>query len=113
MLTARIAPAMLAPAIRITPCATCSTSNPSSLLSGTSDERAPSTSSSRPLARVGPGAARPDAEQPVLDEGDRAAAGADRAHVDPRGLQRHPDHFALVLERRPPVDQEAGVEAGA
>ena len=52
-------------------------------------------------------------KQAPLDPCDRAAAGPDRAHVDPRGLQRHADDLALVLHARPAVDQQAGVEARA
>ena len=58
-------------------------------------------------------AAWADAQEAAgVDERDRAAAGSDRADVDPRRLQRQADHGALVEHRHLPVGDQAGVEAG-
>src|SRR5207302_10227006 len=60
------------------------------------------------------GAARADSKQAAdVDICDRAAAGADRADVDPRGLHGQPDDRALVEELRAALDDQAGVEARA
>ena len=59
----------------------------------------------------GAGAARADPHQAAdVDVSDRPAAGADRAHVDPRCLHRQALHLALVHQLRLPVDDEARVE---
>src|SRR5207253_8832607 len=60
------------------------------------------------------GAARADSKQGAdVDICDRAAAGTDRADVDPRGLHGQPDDRALVQELRAALDDQAGVEARA
>ena len=77
------------------------------------------TVGARRRARSRPGrgrrrAAGPDPQQAAdVDVGDRAAAGADRAHVDPRRLHGQADDLALVHQLRPAVGDQARVEARA
>ena len=64
-------------------------------------------------ARIGAGAARPDAQLAEFDRGDAAAAGADRIDVDRAHLHVGAGDGEFRARDRPPADDHADVEAGA
>ena len=80
---------------------------------GVGDGRALAAAAVGRRAGIGAGALRTDGQRAGLDLGDRAAARADRHHVDHRQRQRPFADMALLGERDAAVLDQADVGAGA